>query len=343
MPDHHKYYLRDVRGELRARVLDLCVHRLWHDARDLLHQNGFQQYTLDDVINFYNWAPTNLEDPAPPLPAPEPQSNVSSSAPPAEGAPVPLPEIPHSANQTEPAANIPSQPESAPGAVANGEPAAADAVPAAAEASTPDPLTARKRRGKVARLPKNIRDELNTRLENGESYEIIIRWLARKGHRGFKKQNLHHWKEGGYQDWRRENERIDNQAMQREWLTEQIAKTQPGELFVLIDQLFVSQLLDSLFGLDTAQMKQGLAGNPRHFIALFNAFNRYKRQAMDTPEFQEFLRRQKERKNRKKRGLSPEVLREIEEILGIRRPILGVKPDPNSEPPSTGGVKDSQT
>ena len=245
----------------------------------------------------------------------------------------------------------PSQTVSAQLQSGSGVPAAVPPEPETPDNATPSPppeipaespALARKRRGKVARLPKDIRDELNVRLENGESYDTIIRWLARKGHRGFKSQNLTNWKEGGYQNWRRENERIENLAMQREWLSEQIAKTQPGELFALIDQLFVSQLMDSLFGLDTAQMKQGLAGNPRHFIALFNAFNRYKRQAMDTPEFADFLRRQKERKDRKKRGLSPEVLREIEEILGIRKPILGVKSNPEPEPPPSGSVKPGQ-
>lgn len=132
----------------------------------------------------------------------------------------------------------------------------------------------------------------------------------------------HLWKEGGYQDWRRENERIDNQTMQREWLAEQVAKTQPGELFLLIDQLFISQLLDSLFGLETAQLKKGLARNPRHFVALFNAFNRFKRDSMNSADFKNYLQRQKEREQMRKgkRGLSEETKRLLDEYLGLRPP-----------------------
>jgi len=31
--------------------------------------------------------------------------------------------------------------------------------------------------GKIARLPRNIRDELNHRLENGEAARVILPWL----------------------------------------------------------------------------------------------------------------------------------------------------------------------
>jgi hypothetical protein len=146
----------------------------------------------------------------------------------------------------------------------------------------------RKRRGKIARLPKHIREELNTRLEDGQSHDDILLWLHQNGQSGFNKQNLTNWHYGGYEDWKRENQRIDNQAMQREWLAEQFADSQPGELFTFIDQLFVSQLMDSLFGLDTAEMKTALGRNPRHFVALFNAFNRFKRQATDSPSSRPF-------------------------------------------------------
>src|ERR1051325_3933158 len=58
--DYPKYYLADVPHKLRRRVLDLCVKRLWQDARDLLHERGFTQYTFDDLQSFYDWAPAEL-------------------------------------------------------------------------------------------------------------------------------------------------------------------------------------------------------------------------------------------------------------------------------------------
>ncbi|HKQ36984.1 MAG TPA: DUF3631 domain-containing protein [Verrucomicrobiae bacterium] len=55
-----KYYLEDVLHPLRARVLDLCIRRLYHDALELLHTHHFRDYTQDDLISFYHWAPLTL-------------------------------------------------------------------------------------------------------------------------------------------------------------------------------------------------------------------------------------------------------------------------------------------
>jgi len=243
--------------------------------------------------------------------------------------PVANPDLPPTASATPELQNV--KPEPAPEA----PPAALSAIPAV---PAPEQAVARKRRGKIPALPKEIRDELNARLEANDSYKTIIRWLTRKGHPGFNQQNLHLWKKGGYQDWRRENERIQTQIMHREWLTEQVAQTKPGELFILIDQLFVTQLLDSLFGLDTGLMKQGLAASPRHFISLFSAYNRFKRDAMNTEPFRAFLQRERERTRAGKRGLSHEAMRIIDEAFGLRPR----QPDPDPAQPSNI-VKDSQT
>lgn len=65
MSPYPKHYLADVPQDLRLRVLDLCIHRQWHDALDLLHQNGFTQYEWYELVWFHDHAPANL-DPIPP-------------------------------------------------------------------------------------------------------------------------------------------------------------------------------------------------------------------------------------------------------------------------------------
>ena len=72
--------------------------------------------------------------------------------------------------------------------------------------------------GKIARLPRNIRDELNHRLENGEPGRRILGWLnalpdvqavlkAEFGGSLINAQNLTNWRKGGYQDWLKQQER----------------------------------------------------------------------------------------------------------------------------------------
>ena len=68
------------------------------------------------------------------------------------------------------------------------------------------------RRGKIARLPWEVREELNRRLHDGESGTQLLAWL--NGHaevtrmlatgfegRAVNKQNLSEWRAGGYQEW----------------------------------------------------------------------------------------------------------------------------------------------
>lgn len=66
--------------------------------------------------------------------------------------------------------------------------------------------------GKIARMPKEIREQLNRRLEDGVPGNDLIAWLnalpeAQKilaelfGGRPINKQNLSDWRLGGYRDW----------------------------------------------------------------------------------------------------------------------------------------------
>ena len=68
------------------------------------------------------------------------------------------------------------------------------------------------RRGKIARLPKTIRDELNQRLSDGESGTALAAWLnslpevqrviaSEFGGQPVNADNLSQWRRGGYREW----------------------------------------------------------------------------------------------------------------------------------------------
>ena len=73
--------------------------------------------------------------------------------------------------------------------------------------------------GKIGRLPRVLRDELNQRLDNGEKGESLLRWLNRQpatlkvmqdhfGGSAVTKQNLSVWRDGGFLDWQRQQESL---------------------------------------------------------------------------------------------------------------------------------------
>ena len=76
------------------------------------------------------------------------------------------------------------------------------------------------RNGKIARLPRAIRLELNRRLDEGEQGKKLVAWLnalpevqaivaAEFGAKPIREQNLSEWKQGGYRDWVAQQEALE--------------------------------------------------------------------------------------------------------------------------------------
>jgi hypothetical protein len=74
------------------------------------------------------------------------------------------------------------------------------------------------RNGKIARLPKTVREELNRRIDNNELGKELVRWLnglpnvqqvVAQEFNGnpIREQNLSEWKKGGFRDWQLLQER----------------------------------------------------------------------------------------------------------------------------------------
>lgn len=116
------------------------------------------------------------------------------------------------------------------------------------------------RNGKIARLPKPVREELNRRLENGEPGRALVEWLNQHPQvrpvleqqfqgRPINEQNLSEWRQGGFQDWLRHQEA-------RAWVTrlaeeaEELEEDANGEA--------VSHRLASLLAAELARTAQAL-------------------------------------------------------------------------------------
>jgi Protein of unknown function (DUF3486) len=76
------------------------------------------------------------------------------------------------------------------------------------------------RTGKIARLPREIRDQLNQRLLDGQSGQKLLAWLnklpevqqvlaAEFDGTPINAPNLSHWKAGGYEDWLTRRETLE--------------------------------------------------------------------------------------------------------------------------------------
>jgi hypothetical protein len=144
--------------------------------------------------------------------------------------------------------------------------------------------------GKIAQLPKPIRDELNHRLENGKQGPELLRWLnalpetkellAEKFEGSpINRQNLTEWRHGGYEEWLRHQER--EHRIQR--ITEeggalkQRENIRDNDIFENSARIALAELmadLDSLYQLKGEERWNRLRSLTHELTRLQSAYNR---------------------------------------------------------------------
>lgn len=65
------------------------------------------------------------------------------------------------------------------------------------------------RKGKIARLPYEIRESLNSMLRDGATASMLNTFLVGQGHDAVSDQNWTNWRQGGYLDWLKEQDYLD--------------------------------------------------------------------------------------------------------------------------------------
>ena len=70
-------------------------------------------------------------------------------------------------------------------------------------------MSSRTRKGKVARLPFEIRETLNNMIRDGATAADLNDHIVSKGFAKLNATNWTNWRKGGYQDWLKDQARID--------------------------------------------------------------------------------------------------------------------------------------
>jgi hypothetical protein len=137
-------------------------------------------------------------------------------------------------------------------------------------------------RGKIARLPKDIREELNRRLDNGQPAAEIATWLneipAVKeiltkyfGGKPINHRNVSNWRGGGYQRWLEKQESVD----ELNWLVEDAmdySEVADGKLARGTASIATAKILKILQAMPAApESLDGLAKISYSISALLNA------------------------------------------------------------------------
>ena len=148
------------------------------------------------------------------------------------------------------------------------------------------------RTGKIARLPREVREKLNRRLLDGEQGKRLVAWLnelpevqavldANFGGRPIAEQNLSEWKKGGFEDWRRHQESLEMAGRMLEETEDYEALSDDGALsdrLAEVAAISVARLLRETARLEEGpEKRQAVLAVVRELIQLRRADRAYER------------------------------------------------------------------
>jgi len=135
------------------------------------------------------------------------------------------------------------------------------------------------RTGKVARLPKAVRDKINHLMLDGRTYLEIIAALGPDG-RDLNEDNLASWKSGGFLEFREEEKEFEAIRVRQEFAID-VARSTPGvSLCEATAKIMIAQVLDALRGSGTTSLLTALQDKPEIYVRLLQAVARLSASAL---------------------------------------------------------------
>lgn len=180
-----------------------------------------------------------------------------------------------------------------------------------------------RRTGKIARLPFELRTEVNGWLRDGLPYAQIIAFLAAKGHEGINEQNVTNWKDGGHQDWLKEQARLEDMQAKREFAFQIVRENEGSKLHEANLHLAASQIYDVLADFDPQRLKDLLDESPENYAHVVNALGRLSKSNIEVQKYKDANTRAMAELEKAKQiverggGLTAETLEKIERELKL--------------------------
>ena len=141
-------------------------------------------------------------------------------------------------------------------------------------------------KGKIAWLPKPVRDRINQLLLDGETYAGILAKLGDEG-KSLNISNLFRYHKGPYRHWLRE----------QHWLAEARAKEESAaELFRDIDtaglnqaalQTTLLQIYEAIRDVSAGDLRQMLASDPRAYARIVNSLSRLSKEQINVQKYRD--------------------------------------------------------
>jgi hypothetical protein len=143
------------------------------------------------------------------------------------------------------------------------------------DAPRTSPFTAggRHRNGKVARLSKPLRDRVNNLLLDGKTYAEIIASLGAEGS-GLNEGNVGEWKNGGYQEWLRQQQEIQIFRTKQEFALDLVRDKEGTRIHQATMQIAAANLCQLMLELEPGTLRGMIEKEPDKYTRLLNSIAR---------------------------------------------------------------------
>jgi hypothetical protein len=204
----------------------------------------------------------------------------------------------------------------------------------------PKPVKRRRRTGKVACLPHEIREQINRMLQNGVPYRRIIEKLHEPGvtplPHEISENNLSDWKDGGYQDWLKDQFWQDDMRARLQTFSGLLTKG--GDAIQLPEgglQLAVIGLCELLR--DVSEASADPKADPDKVVRLANSLARVSRSIVQLQQYRDActraraaLQELKDADRKLSENETRAIVRHVDGILGLRSMDDVENPSPES-------------
>lgn len=148
------------------------------------------------------------------------------------------------------------------------------------ESLTHDDEPRRRPRGKIRRLPREVRKKLNEFLDDGLNYKEVIAALGPDGE-GLKEMDISRWYTTGFQDWLKNQVWLENTIAQLDMAVETVADFKETHVQLAALHIAATQLLETLL----RKGERLLEENPDAYVALVNSVSRLARESVNYQKY----------------------------------------------------------
>ena len=181
--------------------------------------------------------------------------------------------------------------------------------------------------GKISRLPKAIRDQVNTMLRDGVPYADIRQRFLDIGHSEFEnisEKNISNWKIAGHQRWLREQEWRDDMMQTRAEALE-FSQTDDSKLEQVTLKTAAMRLYQLFKQFDAVDFSVSVENKPEAYTGLFSVLPRITREALRYEKYRDACTQARaaiQQLRDPNRKLSEQetraIVRHVDSILGLQ-------------------------